>query len=208
MTRHGLLLTAVATVTAPGMLVILAVVGHEHVAVEASASAAAPTSGRPSEPFPVASTTPRAATRDDVAAGRRASGVTATVPSRVTAAQQVMGSHLLNDAASAGLSTSYQGTEQISQTGVGGSVTMISQVWHQGDGQTVVETSSGATASSAARSSVSEVASSDPSASPEGVFGVTKRLVTLLSRHYVAAYRGGGAVVGGRPATVVEVYRF
>jgi len=39
--RHGLLLTAVATVTVPGLLAMLAVVGHEHVAVEAGVNAAA-----------------------------------------------------------------------------------------------------------------------------------------------------------------------
>ena len=52
------------------------------------------------------------------------------------------------------------------------------------------------------------MASSDPvSGSPEGVFGVTKSLVALLGKHYVAVYRGGGAAVG-RAATVVELYRF
>jgi sigma-E factor negative regulatory protein RseB len=45
------------------------------------------------------------------------------------------------------------------------------------------------------------------SSSPEGVFGITKSLVALLGKHYVAVYRGTGAV-SGRPATVVELYRF
>ncbi len=115
--------------------------------------------------------------------------------------------HLLIGAADAGLTTSYQGTELISQSGVDGSVKMISQVWHQGDGVTLAETSDGTTVSAAARPATN-VASSDPvSGSPEGVFGVTKSLVALLGKHYVAVYRGGGAAVG-RAATVVELYRF
>ena len=53
--RHGLLLTAVATVTVPGLLAMLAVVGHEHVAAEAGVSAPAALDGTPlSGPFPVA----------------------------------------------------------------------------------------------------------------------------------------------------------
>ena len=53
--RHGLLLTAVATVTVPGLLAMLAVVGHEHVAVEAGVNAAAALDGTPlSGPSPVA----------------------------------------------------------------------------------------------------------------------------------------------------------
>ena len=207
MTRHGLLLTAVATVTVPGMLAMLAVVGHDHVAVETGASAPALNSSQLSGPFPVAPTTAQAAVRNDVAAAQRASGTPVTVFSRVTLAEQAMGARLLKGAANAGLSTSYQGTEQISQSGVDGSVKLLSQVWHQGDGLTVVETSSGTTVS-AARSGASDVASSDPvSDSPEGVFGVTKSLVALLSKHYVAVDRGAAAAVG-RPATVVELYRF
>src|SRR5258708_34656908 len=62
--------------------------------------------------------------------------------------------------------------------------------------------------SAAARPVAADVASSDPVGdSPEGVFGVTKSLVAMLSKHYVAVYRGGGGAVG-RAATVVEVYRF
>ncbi len=209
MTRHGLLLTAVATVTVPGMLAMLAVVGHEHVAVATKASnAAAVSSSQLSGPFPVAPTTAKAAVRNDVAAAQRASGTPVTVLSRVTIAQQIMGTRLLSGAANAGLSTSYQGTEEIWQSGVDGSVKMLSKVWHQGDGLTVVQTSDGTTVSPAGRSGASDVASSDPvTDSPEGVFGVTKPLVALLNKHYVAVYRGGGAAVG-RAATVVELYRF
>jgi sigma-E factor negative regulatory protein RseB len=209
--RHGLLLTAVATVTVPGLLAMLAVVGHEHVGVEAGASAAALDGGPLSGPSPVTPAAARAMLRDDAPGEQPASGTPVMVLSRVTVGQQVMGMRLLTGAANAGLATSYQGTEQVSQSGVDGSIKMISQVWHQGGGLTLVETSDGTRVSAAGRTGAPGVApgvaSSDPvSDSPEGVFGVTKSLVALLSRHYVAVYLGTGAAVG-RAATVVEVYR-
>ena len=204
--RHGLLLTAVVTVTLPGLLAVLAVMGHEHVQPEegvAAALSAVPLSG----PFPIAPATARAAVRNNVAAVQGASGAPVTVLSRVTASQQATGMRLLNLAAAAGGSTSYRGTELSSQSGVGGSVTMISQVWHQGGGPTLVETSSGS-APAAAGPGTAPVASSDPaSGSPEGVFGVTKSLMALLGKHYVAVYRGTGTAVG-RPAAVVDLYSF
>lgn len=204
--RHGLLITAVATVTVPGLLAMLAVVGHEHVAAEAGVSAAALDGSPTSGPFPVAPATARAAVRNNVAAVQRADGVPVTVLNRVTVSQKVSGMRLLDGAADASLSTSYHGTELISQSSVDGSVKTVSQVWHQGGGVTLVETSD--TTSAAARPANVSVASSDPaSESPEGVFGVTKSLVALLGKHYVAADRGGGTAVG-RKATVVDLYRF
>lgn len=191
--RHGLLLTAVATVTVPGLLAVLGVVGHDHVAAPASASAA-PVSG----PFPVAPPTARVAVRDNLAGVQRASGAPVTVLSRVALAKRATGARLLDQAASAGLATSYQGTEVATQQGVAGGVTMVSQVWHEGGGQTVVETSDGG----------APEASSDPvSGSEQGVFGVTKDLVAQLGKHYVAVYTGRGTAAG-KPASVVEVYRF
>jgi hypothetical protein len=199
-TRHGLLLTAVATVTVPGLLAMLAVVGHEHVAAETGVGAAALDGAPLSGPYPVAPATARAMVRDNVAGVQGAAGTPVTVLSRVTVGQQVMGMRLLNGAANAGLAASYQGTELITQSGVAGGVKMISQVWHQGGGLTIVVTSDGTTVSAAARPVAPAVASSDPvSDSPEGVFGVTKSLVAMLSKHYVAVYRGGGPPRDGRP---------
>jgi sigma-E factor negative regulatory protein RseB len=205
--RHALLLTAVATVTIPGLLAVMAVMGHEHVQTEEGVTAAlstVPLTG----PFPIAAASARASVRNNVAAAQGASGAPATVLSRVTASQQAAGMRLLNQAADASLSTSYQGTELISQSDAGGSVKMVSQVWHQGGGATLVETSNGATTSAAAKAVTEPVASSDPEGgSPEGVFGVTKPLMALLGKHYVAVYRGAGTAVG-RPATVVDLYSF
>jgi sigma-E factor negative regulatory protein RseB len=206
-----MLITAVATVTLPGVLAMLAVVGHEHVSAAASATATA-LDGTLTGPFPVAPATARAAVRNNVASVQRASGAPVTVLSRVTVSQQVMGMHILDGAADAGLSTSYQGTELVSQSGVDGSVKTISRIWHQSDGQTLVQTLSGSTSGAAqsttADSASSKTASPDPiSGSPEGVFGVTKSLMVLLGKHYIPVYRGGGVIVG-RAATVIELYRF
>ena len=165
--RPGLLMTAVASITVPGLLAMAGVVGHDHVVGEGGVASAA------FDRAPV------------------------TVLSRVTVGQQASAMRLLGMAADADQTTSYQGTELISQSDVGGHVEMVSQVWHTGGGQTLVQTSDSASqaASPAAASSA-----------PEGVFGITKSLVALLGKHYVAVYRGMGAA-GGRPATVVGLYR-
>jgi sigma-E factor negative regulatory protein RseB len=124
----------------------------------------------------------------------------------MTVSQQVKGMRLLDGAADAGQSASYQGTELISEPGVAGSVKLTSQVWHQSGGVTVVETPSAATSGSAQPAATAGVASTR-SAVSEGVFGVTKSLVALLGQHYVALYRGGGAAVD-RAASIVDLYRF
>lgn len=204
--RHGLLLTAVATVTVPGLLAMLAVVGHERVAPAGGAAPAA-LDGRPlSGPFPVAPAAARTAVRNNVAAVQREEGEPVTVLNRVTATQQVEGMRLLDGAADASLSTSYQGTELGSQSGMAGRVKMISQVWHQAGGVTLVEMPRDVTPATAQPAAAASMADSGPAA-PEGVFGVTKPLVALLGKHYVAAY-GGAGTAAGRTATVVDLYRF
>jgi MucB/RseB N-terminal domain len=200
--RHGLLMTAVATVTVPGLVAVFGVVGHGHTAAPGGAWAAVEGAAL-SGPFPVAPPSARAAVRDDVAGVQQASGMPVTVFSRVTSGQQAMGMRLLNQAADAGLAASYQGTEQISESGVDGTVQMTSQVRHQGGGGTLVQTSSGTSAATSSAATSSAAASG----SPEGVFGVTKTLVALLGKHYVAVYRGSGSAAG-RMAAIVEVYRF
>jgi sigma-E factor negative regulatory protein RseB len=193
--RSGLLLTAVATVAAPGLLAVLGVAGHDHAAAPAGVAAVALAGSVLSGPFPVAPSTTRAAVRNDVAEMQQASGLPLTVLSRVTTAQEVTGTRLLDQAADASLTASYTGTEQVSETGVAGPVTLTSQVWHQGGSATLVAAADGVTSAAAA------------SGSAEGVFGVSSSQVRLLSRHYVAAYAGGGSV-DGRTAAVVELYRF
>jgi sigma-E factor negative regulatory protein RseB len=109
---------------------------------------------------------------------------------------------LLNKAAAAGLDTSYQGVELIAQSGVTGTVTMISSVWHRGGGLTVTQTSD----ASVLGASQSDVAYAGDGHSAEGVFGLTKTLVGLLSRHYIAVFTGTGSALD-RPALIVELHR-
>jgi negative regulator of sigma E activity len=197
--RPGLLVGAAVTVTIPGVLAVLAILGHEHAlagteAMAVSALNADSTVG----PLPSAPTGTDPAVRNSVAAVQRTSGSPVTVLSDVAAAQQAFAMSLLGRAAAAGQATSYQGTELASQSGVNGTETMVSQVWHQGGGLTLVQTSSGET---------SVVSYDSGGQSPVGVFGVTKAMVALLGQHYVAVYRGTGAA-DGRVAAIIEAYRF
>lgn len=200
--RHGLLMTAVATVSVPGLLAMAGVVAHDHDQVSVGAGAGAVASvafdGSLSGPFPVAPASARAPLRYSQAALEQAAGAPVRVLSHVAADDRAPGMPLLVKAAAADLATSYQGTELTFQSGMGGRVEMVSQVWHAGGGPTLVQTSD--SASSAGSSAA-------VSSSPEGVFGITKSLVALLGQHYVAVYAGAGAA-DGRPATVVELDRF
>ena len=210
--RPGLLLSAAVTLTVPGVLAVLAVLGHEHAAFEARSEAvslgsSAPPASMSAESLSAAAvpTTPaasRAAVRDAAAEMEKIPGLHAAAFSAAVNSQQALGMRLLSKSATAGLATSYQGVELIAQSGVNGAVTMISDVWHQGGGLTVTQTSDAGMLTS----SQPYVSYDVDNHSPEGVFGVTKTLVALLGRHYVATYRGTGVALG-RPALVVELYR-
>jgi sigma-E factor negative regulatory protein RseB len=197
--RLGLLVSAVVTVTIPGVLAVLAILGHEHAmagteAVSATALADESAVG----PLPMAPAGTNLPVRNSVAGVQRTSGSPVTVFSDVAASQQAYAMGLLSQAAAAGQATTYQGVEVTSQSGVDGTVTVVSQVWHQGGGLTLIRTSSGAT----------PVVSYDAGdRSPAGVFGVTGAQITLLGKHYVAAYRGAGTA-SGMTARIVDVYRF
>jgi sigma-E factor negative regulatory protein RseB len=149
-------------------------------------------------PLPVAPASTNLAVRNSVAGVQRTSGSPVTVFSDVAASQQAYAMRLLAQAAAAGQAITYQGVEVTSQSGVDGNVTVVSQVWHQGGGLTLIRTSGGGT----------PVVSYDTGGrSPAGVFGVTSAQVTLLGKHYVAAYRGAGTA-SGMTARIVDVYRF
>jgi len=198
--RHlGLLISAVVTVTIPGVLAVLAILGHEHaVSATDAVSATSVADEGAVGPLPVAPAGTNLAVRNSVAGVQRTSGSPVTVYSDVAASQQAYAMHLLGLAATAGQATSYQGVEVTTQSDVDGNVRVVSQVWHQGGGLTLVGTTTDAT----------PVVSYDTGdRSPAGVFGVTTAQVSLLGKHYVAAYRGVGTA-SGRPASIIEVYRF
>lgn len=201
MRRHlGLLVSAVVTVTIPGVLAVLAILGHQHAVAgkDASSATAAVADESAVGPLPMAPASTNLSVRNSVAAVQRTSGSPVTVFSDVAASQQAFAMRLLGLAAAAGQATSYQGIEVTRELGVDGQLTVVSQVSHQGGGMTLIRTSSGAT----------PVVSYDSGdGSPAGVFGVTSAQVALVGKHYVAAYRGTGAS-SGRPASIVEVYRF
>ena len=133
--RHGLLMTAVATVTVPGLLAMLAVVGHEHVAAEAGVSRGG------ARRHPAVRPVSRGAGDRARRGAQQRRGGAASVGHAGDGAQPGDGQASRSwacacstGAADAAWPTSYQGTELISQSGVDGSVKMISQVWHQGGG--------------------------------------------------------------------------
>jgi sigma-E factor negative regulatory protein RseB len=189
----------VVTVTIPGVLAVLAILGHQHALAGAvSRSGAAVADESAVGPLPVAPASTVPSVRNAVATVQRTSGGPVTVYSDVAAHQQAYAMRLLGQAAAAGQATSYQGIEVTRQSDVDGSVTVVSEVWHTGGGLTLIRTSSGPTP---------VVAYDTGNRSPAGVFGVTTAQVTLLGRHYVASYRGTGAS-SGRAARIIEVYRF
>lgn len=205
--RPGLLLSVAVTITVPGVLAVLAVLGHEHTVLEARAEAVSLGSGAPPASLPAGSLPAAAGSasspdaRHAVAAMEKM-GLHATFPNEAPSIEQQVGMHLLVGAAAAGRAVSYQGVELIAQAGVAGTVTTISDVWHRGGGLTVTQTSDAATL----QASQSYVSYDADNRSPEGVFGVTKTLVALLGRHYVAVYQGIGSALG-RPALIVELRR-
>ena len=210
--RPGLLLSAAVTITVPGVLAVLAVIGHEHAAVDARSEAASLGSSAPPASLPAGSVSAAAVSAAPVAGSPAARAVVAEmgkisrfeapVSDTVASGQQVLGMRLLSKSAAAGLTMSYQGVELIAQSGVNGAVTMISDVWHQGGGLTVTQTSDAALVSGGQPYVSYDV----DNRSPEGVFGVTKTLVSLIYKHYAAVYQGAGSAVG-RPALVVGLDR-
>ena len=209
--RPGLLLSAAVTITVPAMLATIAVLGHEHaiqgiradaVSLGADAPAASLPGGQPPSEMSAVAAEP-AAVRG-AAQVMKASGMSMSTAAFSAAAslEQSLGMSLLGKAAVAGLDTSYQGVELIAQSGVSGTVTVISSVWHRGGGVTVAQTSD----ATVLANSEPYIAYDGDTHSPDGVFGVTKRLVGLIGRHYAVVYRGVGSAVG-RPALIVELHR-
>jgi len=184
--RHpGLLISAVVAITVPGVLAIIALLGPDPSATTATAIAGAG-----------AGAGAGAAT----GAGEASAG-SGELYDYAETAQDGMGIRMLGKSAAAGLAVSYQGVELLAQWGVAGPDTMVSDVWHSG-GVTVTQTSDTAMLTGAQPYVSYDV----NNGSPEGVFGVTKALVSLLGQHYVAVYEGSGSAAG-RPALIVELHR-
>ena len=128
-----------------------------------------------------------------------ARGDAVTAAGRPVAARAV---RLLSQAAQAAVGTSYQGKEIVTRWSDGGRSVLVSSIWHVSGGQTVTQTMD----AGASLSSRPYLSSDRDGQAPEGVLGVTARLVRLLESHYVVAYAGGGSA-GSRTAQVVEAWR-
>jgi sigma-E factor negative regulatory protein RseB len=197
--RPGLLLSAAATITIPGMLAVVALLGHDHAVPGLGAEAISLGADSPRASMPTAQ--PPALMS---AFATKASGMSMSTAAfgATESVEQAVGMSLLGKAAAAGLDTSYQGVEVIAQSEVNGTVTVVSSVWHRGGGPTVAQTSD----PDVLAGSEPYVAYDGDIHSPDGVFGVTKTLVGLIGKHYLAVYRGVGSAVG-RHALIVELDR-
>lgn len=111
------------------------------------------------------------------------------------------GLRLLEEAAKAGSDVSYQGVELVSAWGASGNSTMIADVRHRSGGITVVQAAAAGMAGPGLRS-----VSDDTGHAPEGVLGVTGKLVALLGVNYDVIYTGLGSA-DSRPAQIVEARR-
>jgi sigma-E factor negative regulatory protein RseB len=109
------------------------------------------------------------------------------------------GLRLLEEAAKAGSDVSYQGVELVSAWGANGNSTMIADVWHRSGGITMVQAAAAGMAGPGRRS----VSDGTDGHAPEGVLGVTGKLVALLGVNYDVIYTGLGSA-DGRPAEIVE----
>jgi len=127
------------------------------------------------------------------------SGTLASPPQSASAAA---GLRLLEQAAAACQGTSYSGEQIVLWWGQGETSASVVEVWHQPGGMTLVQASGGVpgTAGGAGRSAVA--ANQDP----DGILGVSDRLLVLLKSNYQVVYAGHGSA-DNRTALVVEVRR-
>ena len=181
--RSKTLLVAVVSVAIPATLMVVAIAGN--LMGQARQDAAISSS----------------AARQVAAAAKAASGSGNSAQPSFAAAESTPGMKLLIAAAEAGRNVSYQGVEMIARSTMTGTSTVLSTISHSSGGATVTETTQAAAPTAATQLSY------DPYQNlPEGVFGVTKPLVTLLAANYVAVLKGSGTVAG-RAARVVELRR-
>jgi negative regulator of sigma E activity len=175
--RSRALLTALVTLSVPGALTTAAVLGH--------LKSDSQTVG--SEPAAALGTSLRAA---------------APVAQAPVVHARGKAIELLMAAAKAGESVPYEGEELISRWTLSGTDTVLASVWHASAGHTVTK----ATEAASVNGGFTQVSYDPYQQSPEGVFGVTSPLITLLASHYLAAMGGTGSVAG-RTATIVDVTR-
>jgi hypothetical protein len=112
------------------------------------------------------------------------------------------GLRLLRQAAAACEGTSYSGEQVVLWWGQGETSSAVVEVWHQTGGMTLVQATG---AAPAALGSASRTPAAD-NQDPDGILGVSDRLLVLLESNYQVVYAGHGSA-DNRAALVVEVRR-
>jgi sigma-E factor negative regulatory protein RseB len=191
--RPVLLLSAIATFAVPGTLAALAVLGHFHVTHATLGAAVSRPGNQGQQTYVLPGTTATTAPRGGPDIRLAAPGIEpdSTAPAALDRAR---GLSLLQEAASAGSSASYQGVEEMADTTVGGRSTVVATVWHRGGGPVIIQAPGGAPYAG------------DASRPYQGVFGISGAVVQLLAKHYTPLYVGSDTV-DGRPAFVIEALR-
>jgi sigma-E factor negative regulatory protein RseB len=121
-------------------------------------------------------------------------------PPAVDAARARMGLRLLDQAAAACQGVSYQGVQMIATWGSDGTTAEVIDVWHQA-GRAAVAKSAG-TATAAAVPGTGSAEGQDP----DGILGLSTRMLQLIQANYQVVYAGQGSALG-RSAQIVEVLR-
>jgi sigma-E factor negative regulatory protein RseB len=112
------------------------------------------------------------------------------------------GLQLLQQAAAACEGTSYSGEQVVLWWGQGETSSSVVEVWHQTGGVTLVQAAGPAPATPG---SVSRAPAAD-NQDPDGILGVSDRLLALLKSNYQVVYAGRGSA-DHRAALVVDVRR-
>jgi len=112
------------------------------------------------------------------------------------------GLRLLRQAAAACDRTSYSGEQVVLWWGQGETSSSVVEVWHQTGGMTLVQQTGAVSASTGSASRTSAPDNQDP----DGILGVSDRLLELLASNYQVVYAGHGSA-DNRAALVVEVRR-
>jgi sigma-E factor negative regulatory protein RseB len=107
------------------------------------------------------------------------------------------GARLLREAASACQGTSYSGEQVVLWWGQGETSSSVVEVWHQPGGVTLVQ-------ASGAQGSGARAGAEDQD--PDGILGLSDRLLALLESNYRVVYAGRGSA-DNRAALVVDVRR-
>jgi sigma-E factor negative regulatory protein RseB len=121
------------------------------------------------------------------------------------AASSPAGLRLLREAAAAGVRTSYQGVQIVAWWGPHGASTSVVQVWHERDRSILAQvTDMGAVPSAAAPSAATPVSVGEQD--PDGILGLSRQLLVLMSANYEVIYAGRGSV-DNRQAQIVDLRR-